>query len=411
MTRSSSFVAAVLAACSLSVVVAAGAQSAAAPQAAQAKPTAAPIPDIDLARVLPKLETIRPVQMIQLPTDESLWYLIEQPGNIRLVDMRSDVAQAPIVVDLRDRVNDRTNEEGLLSAAFHPSFPAKRELYVYYTAAKPRRSVLSRLTVSEDGRTVDPKSEVVIMEFAQPYWNHNGGTVLFGPDGKLYLSLGDGGAANDPHDYGQNMKSHLGKVIRIDVDTKDEGKQYSVPKDNPFVGKEGVLPEIWASGTRNIWRMHFDRVTGDLWAGDVGQNAWEEISIIVKGGNFGWNRREGFHAFTSESKEGFIDPVVDYSHKEGISVTGGFVYRPSKDNTAIPGLEGTYLYADFAIPKIWGIRLVDGKATEPRLLVQKPGSLISSFAEAKDGTLYVLTFEGGQNQGQKGAIWRIVAKR
>jgi glucose/arabinose dehydrogenase len=384
---------------------------AATPAPAAAAGPAAEIPGIRLERVWRDLKTVRPTQMIPVPGSPGRWLLIEQPGTIRLLDeANGDVTEAPLVVDLRQRVNDRSNEEGLLSAAFHPDFPKRPELYVYYTAAEPRRSVLGRFTVAPDGSRIDETTEEVILEQSQPYWNHNGGTVLFGPDGFLYLSLGDGGAANDPKEFGQNMKSWLAKILRIDVNRKADGKNYAVPADNPFVGKEDVLPEIWASGLRNVWRMHFDSKTGELWAGDVGQNAWEEIDLIVKGGNYGWNRREGFHGFgrvkdTEKSYAGgeFIDPVVDYSHQEGVSVTGGFVYRGKN----VPGLDGTYLYADFAIPKIWGLRMMDGKPTKPKLLLRPGGSMISSFAEAPDGTLYVLSFEGGQNPGQAGAIWRI----
>jgi glucose/arabinose dehydrogenase len=361
-------------------------------------------PDISLDRMWPNLKLVRPVQMIQRPDAPNLWYVAEQPGTIRLVDTsKPDATEAPLALDLTKPVNDKSNEEGLLSIAFHPEFPKKRELYVFYTANPQRRAVLSRFTVSDDGATVDPKSEEVILEQAQPYWNHNGGTALFGKDGYLYLSLGDGGAANDPHDNGQNMKTWLAKIIRIDVNKKSEGKNYAVPADNPFVGRSDALPEIWASGLRNVWRMHFDRETGELWAGDVGQNLWEEIDLIVKGGNYGWNRREGKHDFAGKPVPDMIDPVVEYSHREGISVTGGFVYR-GKD---IPGLRGAYLYADFGYPRIWAIRMKDGKATAPKIISKKSGSLVSSFAEDAEGELYVLTFEGGQNAGQPGAIWRV----
>lgn len=366
------------------------------------------LPKIRLERVWPDLGIVRPVQMIQVPTDPNLWYLLEQTGRIRLGDM-SDRAltSAPLVADLTDRVNDKSNEEGLLSAAFHPRFPERRELYVYYTANPPRRSVLSRFRVSEDGRSIDSASEEVLLEVAQPYWNHNGGTVLFGPDGMLYLSTGDGGAANDPHNHGQRLDSLLAKVLRIDVDAKTAGQtKYVVPQDNPFVDRPDAKPEIWAYGLRNIWRMHFDRETGKLWGGDVGQNAWEEIDIIEKGGNYGWNRREGFHRFSgTDTKEGFIDPVVDYPRKDGLSVTGGFVYR----GKAIPGLEGVYLYADFVTGTMWGLRATETGGGPPSVLLRARRSMPSSFAEANDGTLYLLTFEGGQNPGQKGAIWRIVA--
>jgi glucose/arabinose dehydrogenase len=312
-----------------------------------------------------------------------------------------------VALDIRERVHDRGNEEGLLSAVFHPDFPKKREVYLYYTASNPRRSILSRFTVSEDGSVIDPASEEIILSQTQPYSNHNGGTVVFGPDGYLYLSVGDGGAADDPHHYGQNLGSFLGKVLRIDVNKKGEnGALYVVPADNPFVGREGAKPEIWAWGTRNIWRMAFDSKTGDLWAGDVGQNEWEEISLIVKGGNYGWNAREGFHPFARGKGDGpFIDPIVEYGHREGLSVTGGVVYR----GTAIDGLDGVYIYGDFVFGTVWGIRMIDGKPTKPAVIAQRRGELIASIDALHDGTVVLSTFNRGQDQGNPGSLWKLVA--
>lgn len=376
-------------------------------KAAAPAPAATEAPDLTLERICPNVKLSRPVQMIQRPDAPNLWYVVEQSGLIRLLDTsKPDATEAPVVLDLTEPVNDKSNEEGLLSIALHPDFPKKRELFAYYTANPPRRSVLARFTVGEDGTTIDPKSEEVILEQAQPYWNHNGGTALFGKDGYLYLSLGDGGAANDPQQNGQNLKTFLAKILRIDVNRKENGKNYAIPADNPFVGREDALPEIWAYGLRNVWRMQFDRETGELWAGDVGQNLWEEVDLIVKGGNYGWNVREGFHDFTGKAKEGMLDPVVDYSHKDGVSVTGGFVYR----GKAIPGLAGAYLYADFGYPRVWALRMKDGKATAPKMVLKPGTSMISSFAEDKDGELYLVTFEGGQNAGQAGAVWRLKSK-
>jgi len=366
------------------------------------------IPKLRYQQMLPSLKLVRPVQVFQRPGDAANIYIIEQPGRILVADpSKSDSSEAVVALDIREQVNDQGNEEGLLSATFHPEFPKKREIYLYYTAAKPRRSVLSRFTVSEDGKTIDPASEQVLLTQTQPYPNHNGGTVVFGPDGMLYLSIGDGGAADDPHHYGQNLDSLLGKVIRIDVDRKPEaGSDYAVPADNPFVGKEGVKPEIWAYGTRNIWRMAFDPKTGDLWAGDVGQNEWEEISLIVKGGNYGWNAREGFHPFARGRGEGpFIDPVVEYGHREGLSVTGGVVYR----GTQIEGLDGVYIYGDFVFGTVWGIRMVDGKPTKPAVIAQRRGELIASIDALQDGTVVLSTFNRGQDRGNPGSLWKLVA--
>ena len=366
------------------------------------------IPKLRYQQILPSLKLVRPVQVFQRPGDPANIYIIEQPGRVLLADpSKSDTTQAVVALDIRERVHDRGNEEGLLSAVFHPDFPKKREVYLYYTASNPRRSILSRFTVSEDGSVIDPASEEIILSQTQPYSNHNGGTVVFGPDGYLYLSVGDGGAADDPHHYGQNLGSFLGKVLRIDVNKKGEtGALYVVPADNPFVGREGAKPEIWAWGTRNIWRMAFDSKTGDLWAGDVGQNEWEEISLIVKGGNYGWNAREGFHPFARGKGDGpFIDPIVEYGHREGLSVTGGVVYR----GTAIDGLDGVYIYGDFVFGTVWGIRMIDGKPTKPAVIAQRRGELISSIDALHDGTVVLSTFNRGQDQGNPGSLWKLVA--
>lgn len=365
------------------------------------------IPKLRFERILPELPLVRPVQAIQQPGDAVNLFILEQPGRILVADpSKRDTKEAPVFLDIRERVNDGGNEEGLLSIAFHPDFPKKREIYCYYTAAKPRRSILSRFTVSEDGRTADPASEQVLLVQSQPYSNHNGGTVLFGPDGYLYLSLGDGGAANDPHHYAQNMDTFLGKVLRIDVSKAGEGGDpYAVPADNPFVGKEGAKPEIWALGTRNIWRMAFDAKTGDLWAGDVGQNIWEEVSLIRKGGNYGWNAREGFHEFSGGRGDGpFEEPVVEYHHREGMSITGGQVYRGKE----IPALDGVYIYADFVSSNVWGIRMIDGKPTKPAIIAQKRGELIASIDAMHDGSLVVSAFTGGQDKGNAGSLWKLV---
>jgi len=381
-------------------------------QAAEANPAQVfaqgdAIPKLRFERILPELPLVRPVQAIQQPGDAVNLFILEQPGRILVADpSKRDTKEAPVFLDIRERVNDGGNEEGLLSIAFHPDFPKKREIYCYYTAAKPRRSILSRFTVSEDGRTADPASEQVLLVQSQPYTNHNGGTVLFGPDGYLYLSLGDGGAANDPHHYAQNMDTFLGKVLRIDVNKAGEGGDpYAVPADNPFVGKEGAKPEIWALGTRNIWRMAFDAKTGDLWAGDVGQNIWEEVSLIRKGGNYGWNAREGFHAFDGGKGDGpFEEPIVEYHHREGMSITGGQVYRGKE----IPALDGVYIYADFVSSNVWGIRMIDGKPTKPAIIAQKRGELIASIDAMHDGSLVVSAFTGGQDKGNAGSLWKLV---
>lgn len=374
----------------------------------------AAIPDVRLVRAWPEVTVRRPVQLVARPDRDDVLYVVEQFGRVRTVDgSDTSSAKSELVLDLTDRVNARSNEEGLLSMAFHPEFERNNQVYFYYTAAKsgskPRRAVLSRISMNEDRSVFDPSTEEILLEIPEPYWNHNGGTVLFGPDGMLYLAVGDGGAANDPHDYGQDLSSLLAKILRIDVSKAEGDRAYAIPADNPFVGVEEARGEIWAYGLRNVWRMSFDPETGKLWAGDVGQNKWEEIDVIVRGGNYGWNIREGSHPFR-RARDGdadaseLIDPVAEYRHREGLSVTGGHVYRGKR----FPELVGVYLYADYAYGTIWGLRDLGASYSEPKVVLKKRGTLISSFGEDNAGELYATSFQGGE-QGP-GALWTVESR-
>jgi glucose/arabinose dehydrogenase len=369
-----------------------------------------PIPRIRLTRIFPQMELVRPVQALQAPGDDRALFVLEQAGRVLRLDLQSSQATEAVTwLDIRKQVNDQGNEEGLLSMAFHPKHQQNGFVYLYYTASRPRRSELTRFTVDKATGRPDIASAKVLLEVGQPYANHNGGTVLFGPDGMLYLSLGDGGAANDPQGHGQNPGSLLGKVIRIDVDREEGGRPYAIPKDNPFVDAQGMRPEIWALGLRNVWRMSFDRGSGRLYGGDVGQNAWEEIDIIERGGNYGWNPREGRHEFAGvkpgAAPARFIDPVAEYGHSEGVSVTGGFVYRGER----LPGLRGVYLYADYAFGTIWGLRCDATGCGEPAVVWRRQGarSMWSSFGELNDGELVLCAFDGTENG--PGSLWRIDA--
>ena len=393
----------------LAAVLALPAQEAPAP--ASAKPGA--VPRIRLQRISPQMTFRRPVQVVFGPGDDRRMYVLEQAGRVLVVDPEDRDAKEPkVFLDIKPQVNSRGNEEGLLSLAFHPDFAKNGRFFTYYTAidAERRRSnVLSEWKVDADTGLPKEGSERRLITVADPYSNHNGGTVLFGRDGMLYLSCGDGGAANDPVQAGQDLGTMLAKVLRIDVDRTEGERPYGIPKDNPFVGTAGALPEIWAYGLRNVWRMSFDRKTGDLWGGDVGQNAYEEVDLIVKGGNYGWNPREGLHAFPDGRPGAFgseyIDPVVEYPHSEGVSITGGYVWRSAK----APEHDGVYLYADLVSCRIWGIRARDGKLSQgPDVLMTTRNQLPTSFGESADGTLYLTTFEGSQDSRAKGAIWRIL---
>jgi glucose/arabinose dehydrogenase len=318
---------------------------------------------------------------------------VTQPGQVFVFEP-GDVS-ATVFLDITQRVNDTGSEEGLLGLAFDPDYAKNGYFYVYYSAAEPRRSVISRFEVSGDPDAADPASERILLEVAQPFANHNGGHLAFGPDGYLYIGLGDGGSGGDPFGNGQNRGVLLGKILRIDVRRVDETGNYVVPADNPFVGQSGARPEVWAYGLRNPWRFNFDRLTGALWAADVGQNALEEVDIIRKGGNYGWNIMEGSQCFRDPDNEcnqsGLELPVAEYGHGDGCSVTGGYVYRGKR----LPSLYGAYVYGDYCSGKISALRYADGRVTE-RLMVVLVGSVaISGFGEDQDGEVYVLDHSGG----------------
>jgi glucose/arabinose dehydrogenase len=352
------------------------------------------------------LRFLEPVQVVFDGVHDNTMYVVEKSGIVRRVSTRADAAEKPVYLDIKERVADKNDEEGLLSLVFHPEFEKNGNLFVWYTAHRPRRGVLSKFTTTPESQEVDPASEVVLLEVDEPWGNHNGGTVLFGPDGFLYLGIGDGGAANDPQESGQNKKTLLGKIIRININKPEEDRPYSIPSDNPFVGVGNTREEIWATGMRNPWRMSFDRETGKLWAGDVGQHAWEEIDVVVKAGNYGWNVREGYHEFQGDQSgaDQMIDPVFEYGRRSGGSITGGYVYR----GPTISWLIGDYVYADYLSKRIWSLTRTEGDkpAYKANQIATTTPLSISSFGENPDGEILACGFQ--TPYASIGKIYRLV---
>lgn len=320
----------------------------------------------------------RPVDIQPANDGSGRLFIIEKNGLIRIYG-NGQLLEAPFL-DISDRVSEAGNEMGLLGLAFHPDYETNGYFYVNYTGADGNTRI-SRFQAS--GNSADKNSETYLLIIEQPYQNHNGGALAFGPDGNLYAGLGDGGSAGDPQKNGQNTKSLLGKILRLDV---TNGDPYAIPADNPFGN------EVWAYGLRNPWRISFDRLTGDLWIGDVGQNQWEEVDYLPKswgsGANFGWSVMEGSHAYDSEPQSGMALPAAEYSHAEGgCSITGGYVYRG-----AIPEWNGIYFYGDYCSGKIWGLTLVDG-LWKSQLLFET-GTTITTFGLDESGEIYFASDNG-----------------
>ncbi len=329
-------------------------------------------------------------------------FVLEQAGRIRIT--QSGALVATPFLDITSKV-ESGGEEGLLGLAFHPSFGTSRRFFVYYTrrVSGQLQSVFSEyLASAANANQADAASERILLAVNQPFGNHNGGQLAFGPDGFLYIALGDGGSEGDPQGIGQNLQTLLGKILRIDVaGAFAPGKQYAIPPDNPFAAGGG-LPEIWAYGLRNPWRFSFDRGTGKLFAGDVGQDNFEEVDIITKGGNFGWNRMEGAHCYppgSSCSTTGLILPIMEYAHNTagGEAIIGGFVYHGS----AISGLAGDYVFGDLFSGHVWaGVRDVSGNWSQTLVLTHT--LTVSSFGQDAAGELYLLDYGNG-------AVLRLVA--
>ncbi len=346
---------------------------------------------VQLLTPFPSLPVLSPlVGLLQAPGDNIRWYALRQTGEVVRFDNDPAVSSVTTYIDITDRV-DYGGEKGLLGMAFHPDYAVNGFVYLSYTAspASGLESRISRFTLDGPSQLLDPASEQILLRVDQPFSNHNGGQITFGPDGLLYIGLGDGGSGGDPRGNGQNPNTLLGSMLRIDVG--DGTGSYTIPPDNPFVGGGGA-PEVYAIGLRNPWRWSFDRLTGDLWLGDVGQNAYEEVDIITLGGNYGWNLMEGSHCYPASascSPSGLELPVAEYDHSQGIAVTGGYVYRGSE----VSALEGRYIYGDYGSGMIWS--LTDEGAGGYRVdELLDTNYNIAAFAEDQAGELYVLDLAG-----------------
>lgn len=345
-----------------------------------------------------------PVAMLQAPGDPSRWFVIEQQGIVRVFPNVANVTNADVTVfiDISPRVLSG-GERGLLGMAFHPNFGnGNFEVFLSYTRDNGGlESAITRFRSNDNGLTLDAAMEDVILTIPQEFDNHNGGQISFGPDGFLYAGFGDGGGGGDPNNHAQNTHNLLGTILRIDV---DGGVPYAIPAGNPFEANAanpcpqgfggGDCPEIFAFGFRNPWRWSFDRQLNDLWVGDVGQGEWEEIDRVVAGANYGWRCREGAHDYNSTGcGGGLIDPITEYNHTEGQSITGGYVYR----GAAITELQGSYVYGDFVRGRVWAIPASSQQGAVGKELLNT-AFRIASLAEDSNGELYIVDYGGGAYQ-------------
>ena len=357
---------------------------------------------IILTQVFSNLSFNASILMLQAPGNNTRWYVVEQDGLIKTFETGD--SSSTVFANLTDRAvyTGGQDERGLLGMAFHPNFQANQEVYLYYiNNSTGLQTIVSRYISPDNGLTLtvpSSNSEDVIIGLSQPANNHNGGNITFGPDGYLYIGLGDGGGSNDTFQNGLNTQTLLGSMLRIDVDsTPAAGKNYAIPNDNPFVSNSQVLDEIFAYGLRNPWRWSFDQQTGFLYLGDVGQSAREEIDIVSAGQHYGWGCFEG--SLVNSSYAGVCTgvtnnpPIHEYPRSAGVTVVGGYVYRGN--NVNLTSLVGTYLFADFGFGSIWGLNPAAGDPSSTSQILLDTGRQISSFAEDNSGELYILSWSDG----------------
>jgi glucose/arabinose dehydrogenase len=373
-------------------------QDGASPPASPGSTTAAgqaALADIDLT-LTEVASAEQPTALVDRSGTDAL-YVAEKAGTVRELavsgsgaDRSYELAEDPLL-DISDDVMGDGDEQGLLDVEFSPD---GSELYVHYSLDPDGNTQIDAYAM--DGDSVDTGSRREILSVEQPFENHNGGEIEFGPDGYFYIGLGDGGDSGDPEGNGQNTDALLGKILRIDPLNPSGGEEYGIPSDNPFADGNGGAPEVWLYGARNPWRFSFDAETDDLWVADVGQNEWEEINLLPavdgagRGANLGWNRMEGTHSFEGEAPDGAVPPVYEYSHEEGCSITGGVVYR----GTAVPELAGAYLFADLCQSRLRAVRAADGALADDRTFDDVEAPEPVSFGEDADNDVYLVTFGG-----------------
>ncbi|MFK7743319.1 MAG: sorbosone dehydrogenase family protein [Planctomycetota bacterium] len=366
---------------------------------------------------------VQPLFVAFAPNDSEHAYVVTQPGQVLRVPRDGKRSERSVLLDLSEQVLTKNWEEGLLGFQFDPDYATNHHVWAYWSERidsrrepmargkrkSDRQSVVARYTVSmTDGQpSVDLATELRVLEVFQPFGNHNGGTIVFGPDNMLYIAFGDGGAAHDPYGNAESLRMLLGKVLRIDVRAATAAQPYKIPADNPFAEQDDARGEIWCYGLRNVWRMSFDRATGELWAADVGQDRIEEVNRLTRGGFYGWNSLEGDTTFARRrsklpTPEGAIAPVATYEHRVGRSITGGHVYR----GKGIPELQGWFVYSDFLTRRAWACRIAgDGDTSPASEVVQlaKTPSQPSSYAEEPDGELLLMVFTE-----KTGRVYRLV---
>jgi glucose/arabinose dehydrogenase len=351
---------------------------------------------IQLVNAFPNLRFTKPLFVTHPNDGTDRIFVVQQDGLIRVFANDSAVSSNSTFLDISDKISSSSGEQGLLGLAFHPDYKENGYFFVDYTAPNPRRTVVARYSVmSGNSNKADSLSELKLLEIDQPFSNHNGGMLMFGKDGYLYIGMGDGGSGGDPYGNAQNLGVLLGKILRINVDSSSATTNYAIPPDNPFKGNtQGYREEIYAWGMRNPWRFSQDPVTDQIWVGDVGQDDWEEVDLLENGLNYGWRMMEGTHCYnprTGCDQTGLTPPIKEYPHSSGdCSITGGYVYR----GKIRPDFVGAYIYGDYCTGRIWMLRYQDGQVTTDSLLIQAPFE-ISSFGADQKNELYVCNYSGG----------------